>query len=179
MGRVAFSIDIERVEDDEKITLVKIDLGGNNVISPEFYTSPGVDSAPMDGDYVATSSAPGNSGQSAVGTIDPINGGVAGKGEVRLYARDEDGNTIIALYLKSDGTIEIGGSDDNAVRFAPLKSGFDLLIDQINANFQAISTDLAAIATAAGATATYPPLQPTLEPTASIDDSKVEEIKVP
>lgn len=178
MGRVAVSLDIERIEGDDNYTLAKVDLGGNNVISPELYTSPGIDSAPMDGDYVATSSAPGNSGQSAVGTIDPVNGGVAGKGEIRVYARDEDGNTIVAIYLKKNGEILIGGDSDNMVRFSSMKTGFDTLKQECQSNFTAIAAAITTVAGLLVPPVTAPPYVP-VPLTATVDAAKIDEIKVP
>lgn len=95
----------------------------------------------------------------------------AAEGEKRFFSmkRNEDGTYSQAFYtwMKSDGTFEMGGTDDNAIRYAKLNQGLQLAIDRINAELPKIA---AGIATGGG---TYVPTDITLD----ISAAKIEEIK--
>lgn len=73
------------------------------------------------------------------------------EGEYRIYSVDENGLQATYLWLKADGTIEIGGDADTAVKFGPLKTAFDQLqsdyndlASKVNANSNQIATFAAA-----------------------------------
>lgn len=51
----------------------------------------------------------------------------AAAGEHRIYSMDSGGLVATYLWLKADGTIEIGGNADTAVKFSELKTAFDQL----------------------------------------------------
>jgi hypothetical protein len=108
VGRIGFVITFETSgEGDEQVSAVKVDIGGNEVLTPPHFTPPGVDARPLPGDYVATSSHPGDNEESAIGYADPNNAPVAGDGEVRLYARDSSGATVAFIHCKADGTVTV------------------------------------------------------------------------
>jgi hypothetical protein len=111
VGRVAFVISFETSDaEGEHVSAVKVDIGGGENLTPSHFSAPGVDARPLPGDYVATSSHPGDNEESAVGYADPDNAPVAGDGEVRLYARDSSGAPVAIVHCKADGSIEIAGS---------------------------------------------------------------------
>ena len=58
---------------------------------------------------------------------------LASAGEKRLFAVQEDGTESFYLYLKNDGSFELGGTADYAVRYNELKKGFDQLVTDFNA----------------------------------------------
>ena len=89
-------------------------------------------------------------------------------GETKVYSTDADGVEKGTAIFKDDGTIEINGDADNAVAFADLKSGFDTLKSDFNAFLTHVH----------GASGT-PPVPPAIPSTASIDASKVDEVKLP
>jgi hypothetical protein len=93
----------------------------------------------------------------------------AEKGEIRFYSTDEDGNEKTFLWLRNDGTIEIAGDSDNAVKFIPLDSALQNMVGQINSQLTAIASG---ITSAGGA---YVPTNITLD----ISASKVNEVKLP
>lgn len=45
---------------------------------------------------------------------------LADVGESRMYATDANGNLKLYVWLKADGTMELGGTADNAVRYQKL-----------------------------------------------------------
>lgn len=65
---------------------------------------------------------------------------LAETGEIRLYATDDDGVTQIFVWLKKDGTLQLGGDADNAVRFSKLKEAFDELQQSVTTLKNVFST---------------------------------------
>jgi hypothetical protein len=57
---------------------------------------------------------------------------IAAEGEKRLYSLSPDGSISFYVHLKNNGTMELGGTDDNIVRYSELKSGFDELKGDFN-----------------------------------------------
>ena len=97
---------------------------------------------------------------------------IANEGEKRLFSVKSDGSISFYVHLKSNGTMEIGGSDDNLVRYSELKSGFDQLKSDFN-NFKATHTH-AGVTTGTG-TSGIP--TDTTASTADISGCKIDEIK--
>ena len=65
---------------------------------------------------------------------------IAEEGEKRIFSQKLDGKIATYIWLKNDETIEIGGNDYTAVRFAPLKTGIDGKDIKINAELGKIAT---------------------------------------
>jgi hypothetical protein len=89
-------------------------------------------------------------------------------GETRIFSTNESGVVQIAIHLKNNGNIEIGGNNDNLVRFTELKSGLASQDTAINVEFGKIATAINAIAPGA-----YVPA--TIE--TNINASKIDELK--
>jgi len=53
-------------------------------------------------------------------------------GELRLSATDENGVEKTYVFLTNDGDIEVGGNDDNLVRYSVLKQEFDKFKSDFN-----------------------------------------------
>lgn len=53
-------------------------------------------------------------------------------GELRLYSTNAIGEQKIYLWLKNDGTMELGGSTRNAVKYQELEDGFNQLRSDLN-----------------------------------------------
>jgi len=96
---------------------------------------------------------------------------MAGPGEKRFFSikQNEDGSYSEAFYtwMKSDGTYEIGGDTDNAVRYTALNTALQEQITKMQAQLAEIA---AAIAEAGGS---YTPGDITLD----ISAAKIIEIK--
>ncbi len=85
---------------------------------------------------------------------------ISEEGETRLFSTDDEGVVQIDLFLKKDGTMEIGGNSDFMVRFSALESGFNELRSDFNSHVHASNG-----------------VPPTTPSTASISAAKINEIK--
>ena len=94
---------------------------------------------------------------------------VAEEGEKRIFSQSLDGALSFSIHLKTDGTCEIGGNIDNAVRFNALSSSLTASDTALNAELVKIQ----ALFTGLGLT--YARSQVTT----NISTSKIEEIKTP
>lgn len=88
-------------------------------------------------------------------------------GEHRLYSTDSNGVLKFFIWLKNDGTLEIGGNSDNAVRYSPLNTGLQQFKSDIQAQLALIATGIAA------GGGSYTPGTLTLD----ISNSKIQQIK--
>ena len=64
----------------------------------------------------------------------------AAEGERRIFATDADGNTVVDIWLRNDGTIEMAGSGDNLVKYIPLNQALTTYNSAINAELMKIQT---------------------------------------
>lgn len=83
-------------------------------------------------------------------------------GDSRIYSTDSEGNTKASIIIRNDGTAELLGTADNAVRFKALDDSLQTYADNINAQ---LKTALAGIP--------YTWVDVTLD----ISASKIDEIK--
>lgn len=105
---------------------------------------------------------------------------LAAIGETRMYSTDADGGLKTFVWLKNDGTIELGGSAKNLVRFQELKTGFDQLKTDLNDMKTKWNAFTAAYVPGGPALVGTPPTlagQNSPASTASIDSAKIDEIK--
>lgn len=70
---------------------------------------------------------------------------LAGKGELRMYSTDANGQQKFYTWLKNDGTMELGGNVDNAVRYAALDTAIQGFKIDIQAELVKIQTGLTGI----------------------------------
>lgn len=99
----------------------------------------GDDSNPLK-DMIAIHASTGEAGEAVI--IGYINKNqIAQPGEKRLFSLAPDGSLSFSIYLKGDGTCEIGGTADNLVRYIPLDTA-------LKAQDTLINTELTKIATA-------------------------------
>jgi len=166
MGRIARWI---RSQIDKYIIGV-VESRLNTTIQAFLYGSPGDDSPPLPEDRVLIIKIDGSGKYAIAGTLVLSQG--AEPGERKLYSRDNEGNLKSLIYLKNDGTMELNGNTDFAVRFTILESGFNQLKDDFNATLLHVHP----VTTAPGSTG---PPTPLITPsTANIAGAKIEEIKV-
>ncbi len=104
---------------------------------------------------------------------------IADIGETRIYSTNETGDEKIYLHLKNDGSAEFGGDTDFMVRFNKLKDGYDALKSDFNSFVTTYNTHthpyVGLVAGVSGTTLATPSAG--TPSSASIDDSKIEEIK--
>lgn len=163
----------------ERLILKVLRLGSDDAQTAFNAANFGVDSSPIK-NMVAIHGETGVEGQPViVGYIKP--GALAEPGETHLYSTDGDGNDSFRIKLLTDGTAEIGGNADFAVRFNKLKTAFDELKGKHNNLVDAFNSHVhPTAATGPPSTPTpAPPLIPASPSTADIDPAKIDNIKTP
>jgi len=97
----------------------------------------------------------------------------AEKGEKRFYSQKPNGDESFYIYLKNDGTCEIGGSDDNLIRYSEMKKSFDELREGLNNLVTTFNSHTHPVS----GTATLSPTTPATSSTASMVPAKIDNIK--
>lgn len=116
MGRIGQLISFVRATvGTAKTSDVKVDRGGGDNRTAQHFSDPGDDSFPLPGDYPALLDQAGTGRDSAVGWVDPKNLQKSTAGDKRIYARDANGDEIVQLWLKSDGTAELSNANGSVV----------------------------------------------------------------
>lgn len=113
MGRIVVIKDFARVvrENGTRVSDVKFNPGGGNIVTGEHFSSPGDDAFPLVTDYAVAIDTQRKGGAAIVGYVDPINTPKALEGDKRIYARDSNGDVIAEVWLKSDGSVVV--NNDN------------------------------------------------------------------
>ena len=152
----------------KNVLLLKVEISGTDDIQTvQYMNAPGDDSIPPSGSIVTILSA-GKSWKIAIACHDGKDfNDKLNEGEKYLYSKDESS----FIKILNDGTIEINGDADNAVRFSDLKSGFDSLVAFINAHTHPF------IGVPVGNPGTTAVVSTPSNDT--IDSAKVDEVKLP
>jgi hypothetical protein len=66
-------------------------------------------------------------------------------GELRLYAENDGGTEVYSIHIKKNGTCEIGGNADNAVRFQKLDDELQSFKSKINTELSKIQTGITGV----------------------------------
>jgi hypothetical protein len=93
---------------------------------------------------------------------------LAQPGEMRIYSTSTSGALKTFIWLKADGTMQLGGIVDNSVRYRPLNAGLQAEATAINAELTKIAAALNAI---------IPGIYVVAPVTVDISASKIDEIK--
>ena len=106
MGLISKVLSYTRIADrfGVKVSDVKHDPGGGANATGEHFQAANQDAVPLPGDYLLTVSVQRTGGEVVVGFIDPKQKQTAGQGEHRTYARNADGEEVVQLILKKDGS---------------------------------------------------------------------------
>ena len=122
---------ISTQEDSEIRRLVKVLGLGSDDVQEVLQVAPyGDDSNPIK-DMIAVYSQTNDSGESVI--IGYVNKNqIADVGEKRIFSTDADGNVVMALHLKNDGTAEFGGNADNLVRYIQTAASINELKSDLN-----------------------------------------------
>lgn len=150
-----------------------ISKGEGDLRTPKQIAPFGIDSNPIAGKRVVYLQS-GKDGRYYVAGILNTKG-IAETGEIRFFSTDDDEVEQMFLHLKKDGTAEFGGDDDNLMRFAPAKDGFDELREDLNDLIIKFNTHVHPTTTPGAPTGVTPTAG--AASTASINDSKIDEIK--
>lgn len=134
----------------------------DDIQTVEYMSAAGDDSVPPIGSRVTVLQA-GSAWKIAIASQDGIAPSM-GEGERKIYSSD---GTTIAAFINwlADGTLEINGNADFAVRFNALETGFNQLKTDYNAHTHPTAP--------AG-----PVSVPSIISTASISGAKVDEVKI-
>lgn len=163
--------------DKIKRRLIKFLLYGTNDVRETEEAGPfGIDSNPVKGMTAIYAKTDIKGDDIIIGYLNPNQ--LSAVGEFRTYSTDSNGDLKFYTWLKNDGTLELGGSTKHLARFEELKTGFDQLKQDLNDHLTAFNTHMHPTA---GTGAPSPPTPgsgvPATPSTASIDSSKIEEIK--
>lgn len=105
MGRIGTLLSFIRTQrNGAKVTDVKVDPGGGDVVTAEHFSVPGIDANPLSTDTPLIVSVEGSGREAEIGYNDPTTDKQALSGEVRIYARDSSGNEVVSLWVKNDGS---------------------------------------------------------------------------
>lgn len=133
----------------------------------------GIDSAPIKGMIAIYASTTKKGNKAIIGYVN--SSCIAESGELRFFSQDDDGDEQTYIFLKKDGSIEIGGDSDNAIRYSEMKTAFDTLRDDLNNLINLYNAHIHP--TPSG------PSSPTVSlgtpSVADMTSSKIDEIKVP
>lgn len=167
------SINLVKVISDTfntfKQRVVKVYGFGIDDVKTALETGPyGLDSNPIKG-MIAIYSQTADKGERVI--IGYINKNQkAQPGEFRTFATDASGGEIFYTWMKSNGTMELGGSIDNLIRYTALNTALQAEVVKINAELVKI---------AAGVNAIVPGSYVVTPVTLDISLSKINELKTP
>ena len=110
---------------------IKVLRFGKNDVQTALQVAPaGIDSKPVK-NAIAVHSTTGNNGESVIlGYIEKHDN--TQEGETRIFATDENGVEVFSVFLKRNGTIEIGGNTDNMVRYSTLNTALQTFANNLN-----------------------------------------------
>lgn len=103
-------------------------------------------------------------------------GAITEVGESRVFSTDAQGVVQIDFIFKANGTVEMGGSADNAVRYSALETAFNELKSKFNSLVTAYNAHVhTGVTTGPGVSGTTPSVgSPS---TADITGAKINELK--
>ena len=161
---------------------VKVLRYGNKDVSTPLVSLPyGIDSKPIENKRGVVSDTRKKGKNVILGYL--LDSDKTESGEIRLYATDDDGVEKFYVHLKKDGTCEIGGDVDNAVRYSKLetafnelKENFNKLVTTYNSHVHPVPTATALAVPPATGITTITVLQG-VQSVADITPAKIKEIK--
>lgn len=164
---IFYTTTISTSIDNLKRRIIKILRFGKSDVQTSLEVGPyGIDSNPIK-DMVAIYAESAIKGDTViVGYI--TKNKIADIGELRLYSTDSTGIEKFYAWLKKDGTMEIGGSTHNMVRFTPLDVELKAEANKINVELTKIAGVLNSLAPGS-----YTPTPITVD----ISASKINEVK--
>jgi hypothetical protein len=149
-------------------------IGAKATYTAEQYAPHGVDSRPPNGMTAIYMKTTADGDECVIGYL--TRDGLAAVGENRLFSTDENGALKSWCWLKNDGTIELNGNENFAVKFNELKAEFNKLKASYN-NLVSIFNSHVHPGVTTGGGSTTPTPTPAAANTSNIDLSKNEKIK--
>lgn len=96
----------------------------------------GLDSSPLEGMTAIFAETSETGDALVIGYINKNQ--LSNPGEYRMYSLKQDGSEAIDIYLKNDGTCELGGNSDSLVKYNPLMEALINSDAQINQELEKI-----------------------------------------
>lgn len=154
---------------------IKVLRKGTKDILEEKQSSPwGIDSNPIK-DMVAVYDMSGCNGEGIIlGYVHKHN--IAAVGETRLFCTNDNDEEQFYVWLKKDGTLELGGNSNHLVKYQELKTAFDQLRTDFNNLVSVFNTHVHAGVTTGGGSSGVTPTTGTAS-TADMSTAKINEIK--
>lgn len=109
----------------KRLVVKVLRFGGKDIQTAEQAAPYGIDSNPIKGMTAIYVEGDRKGNKKIIGYLNT--NVIAQPGEVRMYSTDDNGAEQTYMYLLKDGTIEIGGDDDNMVRYSKLEQAFNQL----------------------------------------------------
>jgi hypothetical protein len=154
---------------------IKIRRYGNDDLQTPAQSTPfGIDSAPPKG-MIAVYAETHKKGKPVI--IGYLNKSLlAADGETRIFSLQANGTLATFIWLKADGTMQIGGNTKNMVRFQELESGFNQLKADFNSFITTYNSHVHSGVTTGGGSS-GPTAGSGSQSSASIAGAKINEIK--
>lgn len=161
--------------DDLQRRFIKVLRKGKSDVQTPIEASPfGIDSNPIK-DMIAVYGQTEEKGKTVIiGYIDKNK--LAASGETRLYSIDNNGNLKTYVWLKNDGTMEIGGNTKHMVRYEELQTAFNQLKQDLN-TFITIFNSHTHTGVTIGVGSTSTTTTPGTTSSADISPAKIDNIK--
>lgn len=129
---------ISSIKEAKNRLTLKYQRLGKDDVQESFCASPhGIDSNPPKKKVAVYCKTGDMSSQVLLGYIDENSKSLPG--ELRIYSTDENGSEKNYIYLKQNGDIEIGGDDDNMVRYSALNTSLQSQVNSINTELNKIA----------------------------------------
>lgn len=158
------------------LRLVKfLGLGKDDVQETHVVAPFGVDAHPVKG-WIALYARTASKGEEVlVGYVNKSN--LADVGEHRIYSTNENGEVQTFIWLKNDGTIEVGGDSDFMVRYSKLETAFNELKQDFNSLVNVYNAHMHPYTDDGSPATTSPTTSQGQTSNADISPAKIEEIK--
>lgn len=118
MGRIGRLLSFIRVErNGAKLSDVKVDIGGGEVLTGEHVHPSGEDAFPLPDDQVVAIPVAQTGRIVIVGYVEPDAVEKALAGEKRIYSRNGDRVEVVELWLKADGTATLSNENGRYTLF--------------------------------------------------------------
>lgn len=161
--------------DDLQRRIIKVLRKGKSDVQTPMEAAPfGIDSNPIK-DMIAVYGQTEEKGKTVIiGYIDKNK--LAASGETRLYSTDNNGGLKTYVWLKNDGTMEIGGNTKHMVRYEELQTAFNQLKQDLN-TFITIFNSHTHTGVTIGVGSTSTTTTPGTTSSADISPAKIDNIK--
>lgn len=161
--------------DDLQRRIIKVLRKGKSDVQTPMESAPfGIDSNPIK-DMIAVYGQTEEKGKTVIiGYIDKNK--LAASGESRFYSTDDNGSLKTYIWLKNDGTMEIGGNTKHMVRYEELQTAFNQLKQDLN-TFITIFNSHTHTGVTIGVGSTSTTTTPGTTSSADISPAKIDNIK--